>query len=183
MNNSIFNVRQLTLVGLMAAVICILGPWAFSIPISPVPISLGTLAVYFAISVLGMRLGTLSVIVYLLLGLAGVPVFTNFSGGPGKLFGPTGGYLIGYVFMALLCGFFVDKWGNKILAHFLGMMLGTLVLYLFGTIWLAWQASYSFPAALAAGVLPYIPGDFAKLIIAMTAGRQLRKRLAKAGLL
>lgn len=177
------TVRQLALVGLMTAVFCILGPIAFNIPISPVPISLGMLAIYFILTVLGMKLGTLSVIVYILLGLAGLPVFTNFAGGPGKLFGPTGGYIIGYVFMALVSGFFIDKWGGKIWLSFLGMLLGTAICYLFGTLWLAHQASLTFPQALMAGVIPYIPADLIKLLLAMTVGIQVRRRLVKAGLI
>ena len=76
---SLFTVKQLTLVGLMAAVLCILSPLALNIPISPVPISLGTLAIYFVISVLGMKLGTISVAIYILLGLAGIPVFAGYT--------------------------------------------------------------------------------------------------------
>lgn len=73
------NVKQLALTGLMTAVLCILGPLSLNIPISPVPISLGFLGIYFLCSVLGMKLGTLSVITYILLGLAGLPVFTGFA--------------------------------------------------------------------------------------------------------
>lgn len=177
-----FSVKQLALIGLMTAVICVLGPLALSIPVSPVPISLGTLAIYFVVSVVGMKLGTVSVIIYILLGLAGVPVFTSFTGGPAKLFGPTGGYIIGYIFMALICGFFVDKFGNKLPLYFFGMILGTAVLYLFGTVWLGYQMNLTFLQALAEGVIPYIPGDLIKLIIAMAVGTQIRKRLLKAGL-
>lgn len=177
------NVKQLAVVGMMTAVICILGPIAFQIPISPVPISLGTLAIYFVVSVLGMKLGTLSVVIYILLGLAGLPVFTNFMGGPSKLFGPTGGYIIGYIFLAPICGFFVNKWNGKIVTTFLGMVLGTIVLYTFGTVWLGYQLSLSFMEALAVGVIPYIPGDLVKMVIAIIVGDQLRKRLRKAGLL
>lgn len=178
-----FSVKQLALIGLMAAVICVLGPLAFTIPVSPVPISLGSLAVYFVVSVLGMKLGTISVTIYILLGLAGVPVFTNFTGGPAKLFGPTGGYIVGYIFLALICGFFVDKFGNKLPVYLLGMILGTVVLYLFGTIWLGYLLDLTFAKALAAGVLPYIPGDIIKLAVAMALGIQVRKRLLKAGLI
>lgn len=180
---SLIDLKHITLVGLMAAVICILAPISFRIPISPVAISLGTLAIYFVISVLGMKLGTLSIVIYILLGLAGLPVFSGFLGGPGVLFGPTGGYILGYIFMALICGFFVDKWGGNILLHILGMILGTIVLYLFGTLWLAYQASYTFWQALAAGVLPYIPLDSIKLVLGVLIGRQLRSRLRMAGLL
>ena len=179
----LLTLKQITLAGLMTAVFCMLGPISLNIPISPVPISLGMLAIYFVTSVLGMKLGTFSVLAYILLGLAGVPVFTGLTGGAGKLLGPTGGYIIGYIFMALICGFFVDKWGHRILPEILGMALGTAVCYLFGTLWLAYQASYTFLQALAAGVLPYIPVDAVKLVIALAVGRQIRARLLKAGLL
>ena len=179
----LLTLKQLTLSGLMAAVFCLLGPLSLNIPISPVPVSLGMLAIYFVTSVLGMKLGTLSVLAYILLGLAGLPVFTGFTGGAGKLLGPTGGYIIGYIFVARICGFFVDKWGHRLLPGILGMVLGTAVCYLFGTVWLAYQASYTFFQALAAGVLPYIPVDAAKLAIALVVGRQVRARLLKAGLL
>ena len=86
----------MALIGLMTAVICVLAPFSLNLPFSPVPISLGTLAIYFVISVLGMKSGTLSVVLYILLGLVGLPVFANFTGGAGKLFGPSGGYIIGY---------------------------------------------------------------------------------------
>lgn len=177
------NVKQMALIGLMTAVICILAPFSLTIPVSPVPISLGTLAIYFVITVLGMKRGTISTVIYILLGLAGLPVFSNFSGGAGKLFGPTGGYIIGYIFMALICGFFVDHWKTSIPMSVLGMVLGTAVCYFFGTAWLAYQLSLTFPTALAAGVIPYIPGDLVKLALAMTLGWVLRKRLNKAGLL
>lgn len=178
-----FSIKELTLVGLMAAVLCILGPWTVNIPVSPVPISLGFLGIYFVTSVLGMRLGTASVLIYILTGLAGIPVFTGFTAGPGKLLGPTGGYIIGYIFMALICGFFADKFSRNLPLYFLGMILGTVVCYFFGTLWLAYQMQYTFFQALLAGVIPYIPADLVKLIAARGVGIQLRKRLTSAGLL
>lgn len=181
--NPKLNVKQLALTGLMTAVLCILGPIALNIPISPVPISLGFLGIYFICSVLGMKLGTLSVIVYILLGLAGLPVFTNFTGGPAKLLGPTGGYIIGYVFMALICGFFVDKGGGSLLFTLAGMIPGTVAGYLFGTLWLARQQSIGFVQALLIGVVPYILVDIIKLVVGVTVGSTLRKRLLQAGLL
>lgn len=177
------NVKQLALTGLMTAVLCILGPLSLNIPISPVPISLGFLGIYFICSVLGMKLGTLSVIVYILLGLAGLPVFTGFTGGPGKLFGPTGGYIIGYTFMALLCGLGVDKGKGRLLPTLAGMILGSAVGYLFGTVWLARQQSIGFVQALFLGVIPYIPVDIVKLAIGVAVGSRLRRRLLQAGLL
>lgn len=175
------NTKTIAIIGVMTAVICIMGPLAVTLPISPVPISLGTLAIYFVPYVLGMQRGTISCCIYLLIGLIGLPVFTGFSGGPAKLLGPTGGYLIGYIFMTLICGFVIDR-TNKMPICFLAMILATAVLYLFGTAWLAYQADMTFRQALAAGVLPFIIGDLAKIVIALIAGGQIRTRLKKAGL-
>ena len=160
--------KTMALIGVMAAVTCILGPLSLAIPVSPVPISLTNLAVYFAIYVLGMKRGTISYCIYLLLGLVGLPVFSAFTGGAGKLFGPTGGYLIGFS-------------GNIVMAV-IGMVLGTAVCYVFGTAWLAFTAHMGFGAALAACVIPFIPGDLVKIIIAMIAGPIIRKQLKRAGL-
>ena len=129
------TVYEMTLTGLMAAVLCVLGPVSLVIGVSPVPISLGTLAVCLAAAVLGPRLGTLSCLLYLLLGLAGLPVFTGYTGGAGKLMGPTGGYLIGYLPLALTAGFAAARPGRggwrRQAAAASGMAPGSLVLYLF----------------------------------------------------
>ena len=85
------KVVDLTFTALMAALICILGPLSIPLPISPVPISLTNLAIYFTVMLIGWKRGTVSYIIYLLIGLCGVPVFSSFTGGPGKLLGPTGG--------------------------------------------------------------------------------------------
>lgn len=180
--NAASKTRTMVLIAMMAAVTCILGPLSLSIPVSPVPISLTNLAVYFTVYVLGMKLGTVSYLIYMLLGLVGLPVFSGFSGGPAKLFGPTGGYIIGFIFMAVICGYFIEQWSGKLYMHFIGMVLGTAVCYLFGTVWLAYQANMGFYAALGAGVIPFIPGDLAKIIIALIAGPMIRKRLRAAGL-
>lgn len=178
---------QLTLTAVMAAVICVLGPISIAIPVSPVPISLASMAVYLAVTVLGMKLGTLSCLIYLLLGLVGIPVFAGGSAGAAKLFGPTGGYLIGYLFLALIAGAFVgrfaeNKWKNIAFAA-LGMILGTIVLYALGTAWLAYSAGMDFQAALWAGVIPFIPGDLVKMVIAVLLGSAVRGRLLWAGVL
>ena len=180
---SVFSVKQIALVGLMAAIICVLAPFALPIPVSPVQITLGTLAIYFVLTVLGLKLGTISVVVYILLGLAGLPVFAGFTGGAGKLLGPSGGYILGYIFMALVCGFFIDKWDSNIFLSFWGFLLGTAVLYLFGSLWLTYQTTVTLSQAIGAYVLPYIPGDLIKMILAITLGRQVRNRLKRAGLI
>ncbi len=177
------HTNQLTLIALMTAVLCVLGPLAIALPVSPIPISLCTLGIYFAAIVLGTKSCTISVLLYLLSGFAGLPVFTGFTGGPVKVLGPTGGYLLGYIFMALVCGFSAKKCKNNLLLRLLGMGLGTGICYLFGTLWLAYQLSLSPKEALVIGVLPYLAGDFLKLILANTAGITLRKHLKKARLI
>lgn len=179
----ILSVKKISLAGLLTAVICVLSPFALHIPISPVPISLGMLAIYFVVSVAGKKLGTISVLIYILLGLVGVPVFTDFTAGPAKLLGPTGGYIIGYIFLALISGFFIDRFGQNLFPRILGMVLGSCVCYLFGTLWLQYQMQLTFSQALLEAVIPYIPADLVKLVLAMTIGSQVRKRLIKAGLI
>lgn len=167
--------KELALTALMTAVTCILGPLSIPLPFSPVPVTFTNLAIYFSIYVLGMRKGTISYIVYFLLGLVGLPVFSGFAGGPGKITGPTGGYLIGFFFLSLISGCFIDRWHAKKVMAAAGLVLGSAVCYLFGTLWLSRQLSISFAAGLGTGVLPYLPGDIIKIIIAVIAGPKLRK--------
>ncbi|NLC43624.1 MAG: biotin transporter BioY, partial [Clostridiales bacterium] len=174
------KVYQMAIIGVLTAVICILGP--LSIPIGLVPISFTTLAIFIALYALGMKKGILSTTLYIVIGFVGIPVFSSFSSGPAKLFGPTGGYIIGYVFMALIAGYFIDRYIDKWFLCVTGMVIGSVVLYIFGTAWLAYQANLTVGAALAAGVIPFIPGDLAKIAIATLVGPLLRKRLIKARL-
>lgn len=97
--------KQMTLIALMTALTCILGPLSIPLPFSPVPISFTNLVLYFSVFVLGTKFSTISYIVYLLIGLVGLPVFSGFSGGPAKVAGPTGGYLVGFVFLTVIAGF------------------------------------------------------------------------------
>lgn len=177
------NTASLTMIGLMTAVTCILGPLSIAIPISPVPISFTNLAIFFSAILLGWKKGTISFIVYLLIGFAGVPVFSNFTSGPAKLLGPTGGYLIGFIFLALVAGFFVDRFPGKLYIYVLGMVLGMFITYVLGSGWLAYQANMTFEAALFAGVIPYIPGDIVKIMIATILGTTIKKQVKKAGYL
>ena len=137
------------------------------------------LALYLAAYVLGMKLGFISCLLYLLLGAVGLPVFSGFSGGLAKLSGPTGGYLIGFLFLSLICGFFIQRFPGKVWVHAAGMVCGAAVCYLFGTAWLAVQMDLTFRAALTIGVLPYLPGDVIKIIIALMIGPLLRRQTRK----
>ena len=175
---------------LMAAVTCILAP--LSVPIGPVPISLTNFAIYLSLYLLDWKKGTLSYLIYLLLGLVGLPVFSGFTGGLAKLaglpvfsgfssgfaklLGPTGGYLIGFIPMAIIAGIVIDKFTNRGI-QILGMIVGTAICYAFGTAWFCFQSGYTVGAALAVCVIPFIPADLCKMVIAMIIGPMVRKRL------
>ena len=169
----------ITRVALSTAIICVLGPLSLTLPISPVPISLGILGIFFAVYVNGWLWGTVSCLLYLLIGFVGVPVFAGFTSGAAKLLGPTGGYMIGYIFLSLTAGFFIAKFEKKIPLHILGMVLGTAACYALGTAWLAISAGMTFKAALWAGVIPFIPADIVKMIIAVGVGIPVRNAVRK----
>lgn len=168
--------RFLTTTALMTTVMCVLGP--LSVPIGPVPISLTNLAIYLTMYILDTKRGTVAYLLYLLIGLIGLPVFSGFTGGPGKLLGPTGGYLIGFLPMAFLIGLFLTHHWEKRIAAVLVMELATWVPYLFGTAWLSYQAGMPFSAAFAAGVVPFLVVDVLKMVLAAMVGPTLRRRLA-----
>lgn len=172
-DNQKIRTKQMVLIALMTAVTCVLGPLSIPLPFSPVPISLTNFAIFLAIFVLGMKSGTISFIIYLLLGAVGVPVFSSFRGGFQVLVGPTGGYLIGFIFLALIMGFALDHFDRKLVPTIIGMIIGMAVCYAFGTVWLAKLLSLSFKEGLMMGVIPYLPGDAAKIIIAAIVGPKL----------
>lgn len=169
--------RFLTTTALMTAVLCILGP--LTIPIGPVPISLANFAICIIAYILDTKRTVISVCLYILLGLVGLPVFSGFGSGVGKLFGPTGGYIIGYIPMAIIVALFVGKFYKKHIACIVVMEASTWLLYLIGTVWLAYSMGMTFSAALAAGVIPFIIEDFIKMVVAAFLGPVLRKRLSK----
>ena len=154
-----FTTKRMALIGVMTAVTCILGPFSIPLPFSPVPISFTNLAIY----------------------LVGVPVFSGFTAGVGKLAGPTGGYLVGFILMALIVGFFVDHFPGKVALHIVGMVLGLAICYIFGTVWLAGQLNMTFVAGLGVGVIPYLPGDAVKIIFTALIGPKLRREIYRLG--
>lgn len=161
----------------MTAITCIFAPMAIPIPVSPVPISLTNLVIMISIYVLGFRCNDQLYRISVTWPCRS-PVFSGFTGGLGKLAGPTGGYLIGFIFLALIAGLFVDKFPKNRILAVVGMLIGMAITYIFGTEWLAIQLKMSFVAALSVGVIPYLAGDAVKIIIAIIVGPVLRSRLS-----
>jgi biotin transport system substrate-specific component len=175
------TIYQLTFMAMMAAVTCILGP--LSVPIGQIPISLTNLVIYFTVFVLGIWAGTGSYGIYLLLGAVGLPVFSGFAGGLGKLLGPTGGYLIGFIFMALIGGAVIELSHRNIFLTMLGWVVGTAVAYAFGTVWFVYLMKCSVTYALTVCVYPFIGFDIVKIVIATLLGKTVRYAITKAGLI
>lgn len=172
-----FKTKDMAMIGLMTAVTCVLAPMA--IPIGPVPISLTNLVLYFSLYLIGTKFTLVSYVIYLLLGLVGLPVFSGFTGGPAKLAGPTGGYLIGFLLMIWIAGIFITRSNGKKGIDLTGMIIGTAAVYAVGTVWLSVQSGIGFRAALFAGVIPFLPGDAVKIILALFQGRKIRSLLLR----
>lgn len=163
----------LTRISIMSAIICIFAPISIPIPISPVPITLGTFALYISIYVLNTKEALTSTLLYLLLGAVGLPVFSGYTGGFNSFFSVGGGYLIGYIFLVFIGSIFVNKYTNPVI-QILGMFIGTIVTYLIGTFWLSHILEISFIETIPAGVLVYLPLDTIKMILACFIGRKIK---------
>ncbi len=177
------RVHPLAVCAVMTALLCVLAP--FAVPVGPVPVTLATLLVYLSVELLGWKWGTAAVAAYLLLGLAGLPVFSGYQGGPGPLFGPTGGYLAGYLPMALIAGWTALAAQGRSPAvsfaiHMGGMALGTAALYALGTAWYCVLSGNPLPVALGFCVTPFVPFDLVKMAAAVSIGAPVRRRLRQA---
>lgn len=172
---------ELTTCALMAALMCILGP--MSVPIGPVPVTLTNLVIYLSIYLIGTRGALISYLVYLFLGIVGLPVFSGYQGGVAKVAGPTGGYLVGFILMILVSGIVMEKSKINVLITCVGMVIGTVVAYAFGTVWFVKLMDMDFVAALGVCVFPFVPFDLIKIVIASILGKAVRGALTKAGLI
>ena len=163
------------------AVIMAICSW-ISIP-AAVPFTLQTFGVFIAAGVLGGKRGTLSVLVFILLGAGGIPVFANFSGGIGVLVGPTGGYIIGFLFSALVMWAMEKLPGKKSIMQIVSMVVGLVVCYAFGTAWfMVVYGKANGPVGLVTAlgwcVFPFIIPDLIKIALAYVLSRKLRKYVA-----
>jgi biotin transport system substrate-specific component len=147
------------------------------IPLQPVPISLQTLFCGLAGVILGSYTGALSQVVYVLLGIIGLPVFTGGKAGLGILLGPTGGYLIGFIIAAFVIGKIVEiRREAGVVWIGMALLVGELIIYTFGVLQLSIVADLSITKSIFAGALPFIPGDLLKLAAAIIIGYKLRSQ-------
>ena len=167
--------KDIAYCAVFAAIMCILGP--MSIPIGTIPMSFTNFVIYISVFVLGKRKTVISYFIYIIIGLFGLPVFSGYTGGPGKFFGPTGGYLIGFLFMAIICGYFAEKYEGKSIVTICGMILGMAVDYIFGTAWFVFLTKTNAAYALAVCVVPFIVFDVIKIVIASFVGPMIKIRI------
>jgi biotin transport system substrate-specific component len=144
----------------------------------PVPFTMQTFAVLMIGALFGARRGSLTVIAYLVEGAAGLPVFSHGQGGPAVLFGPTGGFLYGFVAAALVTGFLAQMgWDRRVVTTILAMIIGNILIHTFGLLWLSLMVG--FRNALTTGVYPFIAGDLIKIALAAALLPSGWKLLAK----
>ena len=167
-----FKTIDLVYIGLFAALIAVCA-W-IAIPLT-VSVTLQTFAVCLTAGLLGWKRATLTTIVYILLGMIGLPVFTGFNSGIAAVTGPTGGYIVGFIFTALIVGLAVEKVGRKIWQNVVFMVIGILVCYLFGTVWFVIAYKVSFVSALSTCVIPFLLPDAVKIVLAAVLVNRLKR--------
>jgi len=177
MDSSTLKLKLMIYSSIMASLIAV-GAY-IAIPVGPVPIVLQNLFVMLAALLLGGRWGVISVGVYLLAGAFGLPVFAGGTGGLGKFFGPTGGYLVGFALAAWLIGTISEKGNGRIWVDVLAMLIGTVVIYAVGVSWLKVVTGMTVAQAFAVGALPFLPGDVIKIAAAASLARALRPMIAE----
>ena len=171
-----FTARDLTLIALIAALFTVCS-W-ISIPTGDVPITLQSFAIFVFCGLFDTKICLTAFYLYLLMGLMGLPVFSGMTGGIGRILGPTGGYLIGFIFAILTIGLITRRFGRCPLVLMISMILGMALCYLFGTLWfviiyMGGSNAVSLGAALVKCVFPYLLPDGMKLSVALLVIRRL----------
>lgn len=163
---SVNKTAEMTKMALMVAMNCVSAYIIIPLPFSLSPLALQTLIVNLTGYVLNAKQAFMTMLVYLLVGLAGVPVFTGGSAGPGKLFGPTGGYIIGFLVTAVFLAYFKGEKYNFKRYALLGCVIGIPLIYVFGVVQLKLITGMPWGKAILTGALPFIPLDIVKCLAA-----------------
>ncbi len=153
-----------------------------SIPVGPVPVTLQTLAVCLIGALFGLKRSLPAILVYIFMGLIGIPVFAGFKAGAAALFGPTGGYIFGFLFAALFPALAkllpVRRSASRCMLFYAASVVGLAVCYLFGTVWFVLMYRCTVGYALALCVLPFILPDLAKLLVSALLAVRLERYLS-----
>ena len=167
------SIRKDVVAALFAALVAIFTQ--IVIPIQPVPITLGTMAVMMAGAVLGAHYGALSILIYVILGAAGLPVFAMARGGLSVIAGPGGGFILGYIAMAMTVGFICSRKGHSMKWLIAAMVTGCLVVYACGLAWFMALTGMGLLPAMTLCMFPFLPGDSVKILLAAFLVNRYRK--------
>jgi len=173
------RIRDICFISVFTAVIAVSAQVSIPLP-GGIPVTMQTFAVPLAGIILGAKKGTLSVVIYILLGMMGVPVFSLFRGGFGVIFGATGGFILSFPLVALFAGIASDY---KTILVPVGLILGTIVNYIGGLLMFCALTSSTFGEAFVMCVLPFILPDILKIILAGGIGVGARKILTRSKIL
>ncbi len=169
------KIMNMTIIALFAALTAVFSQIMIPLP-SMVPINLATLAVFLVAGLFDVKISVTSILIYIALGLIGIPVFAGFKAGFGLLLGPTGGYIIGYAVAALTIGILKLFCKNiKFYHHIIFMIAGLFTCYTLGTFWFMYQQNVGLIAALMTCVVPYLIGDAIKISVATLIVTRLEK--------
>jgi biotin transport system substrate-specific component len=176
--------REMILVSMFAALTAIFAQFTIPLPFSPVPITMQELAVCLAAAILGSRLAALSQLIYITIGLIGMPVFSGGTAGLARLMGPTGGYITGFLLSSFVIGRIVEQRPLPTVRRtFLAMLCGLLVIYTCGMLQLSLVAGITLRAAFVSGVAPFIGMAVIKIVLGATVASPVRTVLIRQNLL
>lgn len=172
-----FNTKDITYISIFIAIISICS-W-ISIPMV-IPFTLQTFAIFITVGILGTRRSFIAIIIYILIGALGVPVFANFSSGVSSIVGPTGGYLVGFLLIALITGKLMEILPKKNIYQIISMIIGLIFCYTFGTLWFVYaftnsDTSMGILKVLSLCVIPFIIPDLIKIVIGNIVINRVKK--------
>jgi biotin transport system substrate-specific component len=177
------KLQRLAAAGIFAAASAVLSQISFTIPMTSIPFSLGIMAAFLSGALLPKYYALLSQLIFISLGAVGLPVFSQFRGGLSVIVGPTGGYLLGYLFIAFFVSLSVEHFKKRLwLSLALSMVISLLAAYALGTVWFVIQTDTAPTAALLTCVVPFIIPDLIKIFVCVNFSLALRKALEKSGL-
>ncbi len=178
MHNTLrFSTKELVIIGVFAALSAVLSQ--ISIPIGSVPVNLTHISIFLAAGLLGCREGIMSQIVFVVMGVVGLPVFSGFSGGFNRLLGPTGGFIAGYIGCVIISATIIRYYGKSVKALIPAMLCGSIITYILGISWLMYSLNLSLLPAITAYMLPFIPGDMLKIAVSTALIRRLDPILSR----
>ena len=169
-----FSAKEMTTMALLAALLCVSSYISIQLPFSLVPITAQTIIINITALLLKPKRASLTVIIWILLGVVGLPVFSGGKGGFGVLAGATGGYIIGYLAAVIVMSLIKGR-NNTFKRNLICVFIGIPIIYIFGAPWMMMVTGVGVKAAILTGVIPYLPGDVLKCILSVIIAKPLYK--------